>query len=378
MQRFSSHSPSTWAALLCGALHVFGPQAFAAEAPAALKTALASASQGSVVGLAGLNAAYLQDIPNLTRTWSGPKLFFSDSPESPKGSGNLYIDSFAANTPVRCYLYHANGATTNKKFNLVVRNLGTATATVQRTKAGLAGPTTNYIYAGKVCTQRYMQSTGLSSLTVAPNQCVVLDSSMNAITAAPGQLVHGIYDIQANQPIKVYALVTDPSTNAASVAPSLAVLARDGHDRGTFPFADKIVDAPIFTSGGMYQIKLCDNSADANAVGVDAVTGLSSTLNGNYGIMYRFHFTAYGDDGRKLGLMLNPRGGALGNAVNCAAGLTPSGTALVPPGTAYLNLQTEAGVTSKYQPSSSGSDIWMQWMPAGSSNLPAKLLITPY
>ena len=145
MLRLSSQSPSTCAVLLVCVLHVFGSSAFAAEAPAALKTALGSASQGTVVGLAGLNADFLLEIPSLTRTWSGPKLFFSDSPESPTGSGNLYIDSFAANTAVRCYLYHANGAASNKKFNLVVRNMGAVNATVQRTKTALAGPTTDYL-----------------------------------------------------------------------------------------------------------------------------------------------------------------------------------------------------------------------------------------
>lgn len=350
----------------------------AAEGPAALKTAVNAGSQGAIVGLAGLNPTFLVEPANLTRTWSGPKLMFSDSPESPTASGNLYVDSFAANQPVRVYLYHANGAATNKKFNVVVRNMGASTATVQRAKMALAGPSTNYVYLGKIAAQRYMQSTGGTSLSIPAGQSVLLDSALNAITATPSQLVHGIYDIQSNQPIKVYCLVTDPATNAVTVASSLAVLPRDSHDRGTFPFADKLVDAPLFTTDGMFQIALADDVADAAATGVDAVTGAPVTLHGNYGIMYRFHFTAYADDARKLSLLINPRAGTLSNAVNCAAGITPGGVALVPPGTTNITLSTDATIAAKYQPTVGGLSIWMQWMPPGSSSLPAKLLLMPY
>ncbi len=70
---------------------------------------------------------------------------FSDSrSETPTARGKIDIDNVAANTPGRDPLYHVNGAATNKKFNIVVRNMGASTATVQRTKTALAGPTTNY------------------------------------------------------------------------------------------------------------------------------------------------------------------------------------------------------------------------------------------
>lgn len=350
----------------------------AAEAPAALKTSLSSGAQGAIVSLAGLNAAYLAEPANLTRTWDGPKLMFSDSPESPSTSGNLYVDSFAANTPVRVFFYHANGASTNKKFNVVVRNMGTSTATVQRTKMALAGPTTNYVYGGKIAAQRYMQSTGGTSLSVAPNACVLVDSAMNAITASPTQLVHGIYDLTSNQPIKIYCLVTDPSTDATAVAPTLAVLSRDAHVRGTFPYADKVIDAPLFTDDGAFQIAMGDGTVDAAAVGVEAISGSAITLGGNYGVLYRFHFTTYADDSRNMGFLLNPRAGTLSSAVNCAAGITAGGVALVPSGTTNISANTDGAIVSKYTPTPAGIDVWTQWMPTGGSSVPAKLLIIPY
>ena len=80
--------------LVLFAAHVLNAQVLT---PAALKTALQSASPASVISLSGVNPLNCPEI-SLTQTWNGGSLIFSDSPESPTTRGILYKDATLAAT----------------------------------------------------------------------------------------------------------------------------------------------------------------------------------------------------------------------------------------------------------------------------------------
>jgi len=110
---------------------------------------------------------------------------------------------------------------------------------------------------------------------------------------------------------------------------------------------------------------------------VDATDGSLANLGGNYGVLYRLHLEAQASDGRKLALLFNPRGGAWGNAVSLAPGLSAGGVILVPAGTGTLADSTQAVIGATYAPGA-GEPVWLQFMPAGGSSFPVELVAVPF
>jgi hypothetical protein len=110
---------------------------------------------------------------------------------------------------------------------------------------------------------------------------------------------------------------------------------------------------------------------------VDKTDSSSQELNGNYGILYKMHLSIKATDGRKIGLLLNPRGGAWGGAVWASAGITSGGKFLIPVGTAAVSDNTKAAVESKHDPDS-GTAPWLQFMPTGGAAFPLRMVAIPY
>ena len=268
------------------------------------------------------------------------------------------------------------------KFTVLVKNLGAASGTLTVQQKGTAGPTTSYLYAGKLGFQRWLDSTAGSGVSVAAGATVRLDGAFDALQASPGNLLHGIWDYSFGQPHQITICALDPNDDPLTVCPTLAVLARDTHQRGTFPYADKIYDTAggvqIDTVGGIQQFPLAGNTTnDGNAVGIDQTDGSSQTLAGNYGVLYRAHLSTKSSDGQNLGVLINPRGGAWGGAINIVAGLLAGGKFLIPPTTASNGDNTKGSVAGRYSPGTSFT-IWVQFMPTGGSALPLRWVLVPH
>lgn len=354
--------------------------------PAALATSLASAQQAAVLDLAGVNPLVCPEI-RMSNTWTGGKLIFSDSPESPSSRGILYQDG---NLPAtigtnyhRVFLYHANGnADGPQKFVTILTNLGTATGTLTIQRTGTAGPSTSYLYAGKVAFQRWLNSVGLAPVSIGATASVELDATFDSLTANYTELLHGIWDYSFDQPHQITVCALDPADDPVSICPTLAVLSRDTHQRGTFPNADKIYDTAtgvvIDTVNGIQQLPIAANSVnDSAAVGTDATDNSPVTLGGNYGILYRMHLSTRAPDGKRLGLLLNPRGGAWGGALETMPGLTAGGVFLIPPSTGSVCCNTQGALAGSYSPGASLTP-WLTFMPTGASSLPLRLVAVPF
>lgn len=354
--------------------------------PAQLAADLDAASQDDVISLSGVNPVNCPEI-SMVQRWTGGKLIFSDSPESPAARGKLYEDSslgaIAGTDYNRIFLYHTNGKTdgTRMKFTALLRNTRTTAGTLTIQKRGTAGPTTAYIYAGKIAFKRWLDSSAGSGISVPAGAWVRIDSNFDGTSAAKDYLMHGIWDYSFDRSHRITICALDEADDPISVCPGLAVLPRDTHQRGTFPNADKVYDTAsgytIDSASGVTQFPIAGNTAnDSNAVGTDMTDGTSQTLSGNFGILYRIHLSTTSSDGRNLGFLINPRGGAWGGAVWAKAGITPGGKFLIPETTTWLGDNTKGAVEGKYAPGS--GTVWLQFMPTGGSSFPVRFVAVGY
>ena len=349
--------------------------------PAQLQTDLTAAAQAATLSLSGVNPVNCPEV-SMSQTWAGGKLLFSDSPETPTVRGKLYQDETLLATSGtdynRVFLYHVNGMSKNKmRFAVLVKNRGAATATLTRQKTGTAGPSTAYAYAGKLGYQRWLLSTAATPVSIPAGSWARMDVTFDSLQAAAGNLLHGIWDYSMTEPHTVLICAINATDDPVTVCPTLGILARDTHQRGTFPYADKVYDSStINTNQGIQQFPLAGGTAnDNNAVGVDKTDGTPMTLAGNYGINYRMHLAADYSDGKKLGILINPRGGGWGGAIWAMPGLLVGGKFLIPDGSGTSSDNTKGSVAGKYQ---SGHAPWFQFMPTGGSSFPVRFVAVPF
>jgi hypothetical protein len=339
---------------------------------------------GTIISLAGVDPLACPEI-STSSTWSGGRLIFSDSPESPDTSGKLYEDATLEATDDtahnRVFLYHVNGVEGNRvRFAVVITNLG-ASGTLVVHKRGLAGPTVNYLYGGKVAFKRWLLSRSSSPVTVPAGTAVTLDADLDQITAAAVELVHGIWDYSFDQPHKIAVCMLEISDDPLT-CPDLPLLPRDTHQRGTFDHADKVYGtdcgATIDSINDIQQFPIAGNTPnDLDATGTDQTDGSPQVLAGNYGILYRVRLRTQSSDGRRLGFLFNPRGGGWGGAVKMSPGITPGGVSLIPASTAAVESNTMGAIGGKYAPDPSQA-IWILFMPTGGSSFPLRVLAVPY
>jgi hypothetical protein len=262
---------------------------------------------------------------------------------------------------------------------VLIKNRGTASATLTKQKTGTAGPSTAYAYAGKLGYQRWLLSTAATGVNVAAGAWTRLDSTFDATQASANNLMHGIWDYSMTQPHTVLICALNANDDPISVCPALGLLARDTHQRGTFPYSDKVYDATaaIDAASGIQQFPVAGGTTnDGNATGEDKTDGTSMMLAGNYGVNYRMHLAATYSDGKKLGWMINPRGGGWGGAIWAMPGILAGGKFLIPDGSGTSSDNTKGSVAGKYQTGHAAP--WFQFMPTGGSSFPVRFVAVPY
>ncbi|MBX3185611.1 MAG: hypothetical protein KF819_01295 [Labilithrix sp.] len=338
--------------------------------PAALVTDSTAAAPGDVVSLSGMSEPAAPCLPVVVCTPDdAPTLYFSDSPESPSQDGVLYADT-AQPGRYRLYVYTTNGGAALRKFPVVVLNQGAAAAKVTIVRRGLAAPGGAYVAIGKQVIADWLAPRAPADVAVPPGTRVLLDADLDAMHASTGDLVHAIYDVVVDQPVKISFVSVLAGADAAAVTAGLPLLPRDfDHQRGTFPKADVLVTLAPVDGGaqkpGVQRLRLGLDEVDETLEGVDVPTGVKQKLLGNYGMLYRF----------ALGLpsastaAISARGGAWGGVVEIGDG----GPIALPSASAALSTTTDAIVLGPQSPATT-----MRLMSAGGSNLPIDVFfVTP-
>lgn len=355
--------------------------------PAQLATDLAAAAQADVISLSGVTPLTCPEV-SMAETWTGGKLIFSDSPESVTARAKLYEDTglpaTSGTTYNRIFVYHVNGQVSgNLRFTILVKNTSGSGGTLTVQLHGTAGPTTSYLYAGKLGFNRWTTSSALTGVSVAAGATVRLDTTFDTTNVAPSNLLHGIWDYSMTTAHAVTVCALSTTDNPITACPGLSVATRDAsHQRGTFPNADKIYDTAsgvtIDTADGIQQFPIAGNTTnDTNAVGTDATDSSAQTLSGNYGVLYRMHLSNSSSDGQNTGFLVNPRAGQWGGAVNAMAGLLAGGKFLIPATSGSTGDNTKGAVEGRYA-TGTGTSVWLQFMPTGGAAFPVRYLAVPH
>lgn len=341
-------------------------------APPALVSALATATAGAVVSLAGMDEATAPCLPVIVCTPDdAPTMLFSDSPEAPSQDGVLYADTVAAGR-YRLYVYHANGGAALRKFPIVALNSGALPATITIVRKGLAAPSTQYVSVGKTVLLDWFVDRAPVSVVVPAGARVLLDDALDQLHASQNELVHAIYDVVTDAPLKLSMVSVTAGADAAAVTAGLSLLTRDvGHQRGTFPAADVLIvaatgaalDGGAGQQQGVQRLRLGLDEVDDTLQGIDAPTGVKQALLGNYGMLYRF----------ALGLpspataAVAPRGGGWGGVARAGA----TAAVALPSATEQLATTTDAIAVG-------GTGAELRLLTGGGSNLPVDFfLVTP-
>lgn len=380
----------------------------ATEAPAALQHALSTAHVGDIVDI----TAFSSQVPtmtklNVSRTWSGGTLVFSDSPEYVRGPGILYADTLPPG-PARFFVYHvndsANSSTSKQDLKVCVivepANAGESPSiTIKRTI--VYGPGTNY---GSVGVKSAFDLVGIpqSPTTRTITGPTVLDAALES-KVVPGQSTPSLIEAQYNVEVggaslKFTIAAFGRYDDSLTVYETLQSLPREekspgvyAHDRGTFPGnSDKsivVASGPYSTSSGMAHIRVGGGAADTYGAdawagqstppGLDAMLGITSSVRGNYGVLYRFSLAATSPDARRVAILMNPRGGASGGGINLGPSLTGQGAFYAPAGGSLVSVSTQATLVGRWNPALTPT-MNFTWTPPGATSLPVEFILVPY
>ncbi len=301
-----------------------------------------------------------------------PTLLFSDEPETTSVDGIVYADVITPGR-YRAYVYHVNAGASLRKFPLVVLNQGATTATITVTRRGLAGPTTDYVAAGKSAVIEWLGATQSTSVSVAPGQRVLLDAGLDSLHAKKDELVHAIIDFDVDAQLKVSVVSVPANADATALTAGLSVVPSSGlHVRGTFPFAEYVLVGDGAPDASVRSLVLGANQVDPDLIGHSFVDGAAPVvLHGGFGVPYDIVWPI----GNELGLLLSPRGGAWGGASVMSAGEDlAAGLAPLPKSQTTLDSGPNGIHAGRF---AKGSTATLKLMTGGGSSLPVALLFVP-
>ena len=351
-----------------------------------LENELINSEQSSILNLTTSPPTNLIECTEIqfSRRWMGGKLIFSDSPEYVNSRGKLYedgtLDATEEFSPNRIFLYHVNSKDSGSiRFSILITNTDSVKATLKIHRSGIAGPTSNYLYAGKLAFQRWLESNVKSEISVQIGETIRLDTSFDTLDIEPSELLHGIWDYSMGGSHKVTLCALEVEDDPLITCPTLPVLPRDLHVRGTFPFTNKLYESNAglnIEEIRVYQVPIADGVTDEFSVGMDSTDQTPQTNYGNFGVMYTINnriSRSTKNEGRRVSYLVNPRGGVWGGAVHASEGLLPGGSFLVPSGSKSFSDKSAGTLIGQYNGSAFFNPI-INLMPTGGCNLPVRLI----
>ena len=323
----------------------------------------------------------LRDMADILPEWpmtiseAGGLFIFSDSPEEFFSEGILYQDKVKGVT--RLFFHHVNGTQEKKRVVILLTNRSTTTAKIEVERYGVSKPDHDYLRAGRAIQADYFQGIKPFKLLVAANSSVVLQDRTPIPVVLPKAIMTGMIDFSTDQEVQLTVAAIGESGDPAAQLDQLVVLPPGKpHLRGTFQRADRLMlGKQPYDPGkdGPVSITFGDGEKDRFLSGWDVTTKLTVKNAGNYGVVYRVLLPTTGTG--KVRCYFNPRGGVYAGWLRVKTktegkmiGTPAKGLSFGHQTLADFELLAEF---------SAGESLWVTFSPAGASNLPVRLLLTP-
>ncbi|MGI6262639.1 MAG: hypothetical protein ACOYKB_02160 [Succiniclasticum sp.] len=375
------------------------------------------------LGMAGLfghpvYAGEVQPVPEsyddvaVEPVWSGPRLFFSDSPESVYEKGIVFRG--VADGDTRLFLHHLNETKETLKIAVLLRPVGEGTYITWGLR-GIGTPNKDYFKAARESQRRYFEDYARNrsymneidydryrqeprQKDMVPDYYNIYNNRDLAVTqlnpgefvdglslaknahfvgtrVKPKELLTGMFDFRTRAPVEVLVLVMDPKDDAAAFAATARELPMDEHPlRGIYDHSDVtyFVKKPIELQPGQAAALTMGVSDDPQFLrGRDPVSGKETSDYGNYGVVYHVVYTL-GDATKKnpVSVSLNPWGGSFSGAA-LAAGPTDATVLDIPPSHLVFSEQDKRETVQTFTEGNTTQEFL--WSPPGASNLPLRL-----
>ncbi len=237
-------------------------------------------------------------------------LITSNNPEKIQQSGILYQDKASGKIRVR---YHHQNDTKDQLYTYAVaENTSDKAIEVKLLNRGMAGPSADAKQVGQQVVLSYLESDYNKSITLLPNQKLILNSGQKALK--PKEVLSGMFDLESTDALLFSIVaVTEAKKDSNLDYFNLPVLQKEGsHVRGTFSQAN--IDLFVNLKEADSQ-KIIIGRSDAYdnyfLEGTDNITGEKVVNNGNRGVVHTIKVTS----AQRMGIILNPRGTSFKGAI---------------------------------------------------------------
>ncbi len=305
----------------------------------------------------------------------GGTLLLSDSPENVTRDGIMYQDTVQGD--IRLFFHHVNTMDKPKRVAVMLESVSGEASTVTVTQFGLGGPGYDYLAVGKTAETDYLNGGVLYLVDVPAKGSVVLDSTMLSKVLSPNQLLNGIYDFKAEQPVKVTVMMLPVDIDPETFLKRAQILPADQYKlRGTFAGRDRmLMPKKVYNPSDDGPVAMLLAASEDYIEGIDKTDGSHVVNYGNYGVVYKLfipstiggHFVAY----------LNPQGGEYAGAIGLKYKYQTEDPVLTPPDSIFFGHKStdDLALIGSFD---AGQSLWMTFTPPGASNLPVRLLLVPY
>jgi hypothetical protein len=368
----------------------------AAELGSDQESALRSGKAGEVVHLREFarSRSQLPLLPIRVSDLPGPQFLISDHPEYFRSNG-ISLQEQVKPGAVRLYIYHVpEPANPPKVITAVIENLGTNRMSVRSVRRAFPHPGRDYPRIVKQALAAYFDSAPEpATRRVEASRAIVLDAEMDKTWAGKGELVHGFYEFDIDQPARITVFQKDQGQESLTFYKALPKLAAtgkgNGAGRGLFGTCERAVTnagGSIYdTASGPMRVVLADGRKDAWVRGTDGITGEEARDAGNYGLMYHIHLAWQSSDNRGLGVVMTRTGssssgcGKVGAAVEVAGEGRPPQTILLPANAISFGEPGEAVLIQKFvaPPERKEGVIEFTYSPPGAACIPTPFLLVP-
>ncbi len=306
-------------------------------------------------------------------------LLLSDSPEYIDTTGGL-VSAGTINGEGRVYYYHVNELAAPHKVGIVIENKSREDNYITVNRKLTGNPSSTYFKVGRDLSRKELEPVAKRPevIVLPPSGRTLLFPELEAIEVKQDQLTSGLVDFITTGETFVRVLVIPKESTTVGASYSAPVLPIDEvRLRGTYLGAKRIMalETPFNSDIGPASFELANDRDDIYIVGEDELSHHERVRDmGNYGVSYTIMVPTIGK--KSFDMYFNPLGGSYAGAIQ----VTAEGKSKIVdiPSRNKESMGNKTIYDTKYIGTfKAGKTLQINFMPAGASNLPVKILLIP-